>query len=208
MSLLISQNTTYSMNFLNSGIAITVPFSGITLGSTTVGTLYVKFKVQDYSNKTIFCIDRGTSFHRGWSIEIFDRKITGNWYNGTDQRASINRPIELNKIYNVVFVREAGGFKVYANNIGNFVQGSIPADIDTTIIDRFAFAGRRSLENRGNCEIFSAAYYPSSSKSLTYKLLNENFKDATYWWTGAQINGNLRISYGAQKRIQYRNIYL
>lgn len=210
MSLLISQNTTYSMNFLNSGAAVTVPFSGITLGSTTVGTLYVKFKVQDYSNKTIFCIDRATSFHRGWSIEIFNRKITANWYNGTDQKASISKEVELNKIYNVVFVREVGGFKVYANNMGNFAQGSIPADTDTTVIDRFVFAGRRpsSLENRGNCEIFSAAYYPSSSKSLTYKLLNENFKDATYWWTGAQPNGKLAISSVTQKRIQYRNTYL
>lgn len=209
MAVCIVPNNSYSMNFLNSGLAVTQPFAGITLGTTLVGTLYVEFKVKDYSDKTIFCIDRETSFHRGWGIEIFNRKISGNWYNGTDQRASISVPIQLNKIYRVVFSRESGGFNLY-HNFGGFVQGSIPADTDTTLIDRFVFGGRRpsAPEKLGNCEIFSAAYYSSSSKNITNKLLTGSFKDATYWWTGAQPNGKLSIASVTQKRIQYNNINL
>ena len=206
--ILASQNSNYSINFLNGGMAVSTPFSGITLGTTTVGTLFVEFKVQDYANKTIFCIDQASGFHRGWSIEIFNRKISGNWYHGTDQRFSITTPIKLNKIYRVAFVREPFGYKVYSNNIGNFVQGSIPDDTSTTVIDRFVFGGRRpsAPESKGECQIFKAAYYNSSSKSLTSKLLSGNFKDATYWWTGAQPNGNLPMTSVTQKRLQYNNI--
>lgn len=208
--LLASQNSNYSINFLNGGMAVSAPFSGITLGTTTVGTLFVEFKVNNFSNKTIFCLDtNAVTFHRGWSIEIFNRKISSNWYNGTDQRASIATPIILNKIYRATFVRNPGGHRIYVNNIGNYAIGAIPDDTSTIAINSFVFGGRRpsAPENRGDCQIFKAAYYNTSSMSLTNKLLSSgNFKDATYWWTGAQPNGKLPITSITQKRIQYNNI--
>lgn len=213
MAVCIAPTNSYSMNFLNSGMAYTQQFSGVTVGTTVVGTLYVEFKVKDFANKTIFCLDRLANppgFHRGWSIEIFDRKISGNWYNGTDQRASLSQPIKLNIRYRVVYSRTNSGYFIYANNIGNFAQRTGIANTDPTVIDRFVFGGRRPLtpENRGNCEIFSAAYYSTSSLALSTKLLSGNFNDATYWWTGYRPNGNLPIASLIQKRIQYNNITL
>lgn len=214
MAVLIVPSVEYSMNFLNSGMAYTQTFSGVGIGTTTVGTLFVDFKVQDFSDKTIFCLDRLAEelpgYHRGWSIEIFDRKISGNWYNGSDQRASISRPIQLNTRYKVVYRRTSNGFIIYVNNTGNFSQRTGIGATDATIANRFVFAGRRPIlpENRGNCEIFAAAYYPTSSTDLASKLLSGNFKDATYWWTGSQSNGNLPINSVIPKRIWYNNIKL